>query len=125
MGPLPRDKSIVHSYKIARFLLVQYTKTGKNISSDDKIHKVNRRKIDQHLLLKEPPKFTQNKIPGLKIYVAIWQPCIHKVDRKIALKMIGCFRKWKSKNSCSPQPKKIWAKLFISHFSYVNHTKNA
>jgi hypothetical protein len=51
--------------RVARFYLVEYTKTGENIPNDQKIP--NGRKIYQHYPLQDPPKFTQIGIFALKI----------------------------------------------------------
>jgi hypothetical protein len=66
-------------YKVARFVLVQHAKTGKNIPNKYKIDQIdktcikwpqnipNGRKIDHHRPLQDPLKFTQVGIFGLKI----------------------------------------------------------
>jgi hypothetical protein len=64
----------LHS-SVARFLLVQYTKTGENIPNNHKIYQKatkytkwpNCHEIYQLLPLQDPPKFTQIGIFGLKI----------------------------------------------------------
>jgi hypothetical protein len=64
--------------KVARFFLVQLTKTRKNVPNHHKIYhgavnmpigknRPNGHKIDQHFPLQDPPKFTQSGIIfGLK-----------------------------------------------------------
>jgi hypothetical protein len=66
------------AHSVARFLLVQNTKTGENIPNYHKLYqmsiKYNKRplngpsvhKIYHHLPLQDPPKFTQIWIFGLK-----------------------------------------------------------
>jgi hypothetical protein len=65
--------------RVARFFLVQHTKTGKNIPNNHKIYQLatkytkwqynrpNGHKMNQHLALRDPPKFAQIWIFGLKI----------------------------------------------------------
>jgi hypothetical protein len=64
--------------RVARFFLVQHTKTGKNLQNDQKIYQMainffqwpnnrpNLHKIYPHFQLEYPPKFTQIGIFGLK-----------------------------------------------------------
>jgi hypothetical protein len=76
-----RLEGMVHrmiNTRVARFFLVQYTKTGKNIPNNHKIsqmatkytkwteHLPNGPEIYQHLPLSDPPKFAQIGIFGLK-----------------------------------------------------------
>jgi hypothetical protein len=62
--------------QVCQIFMVQHTKTGKNIPSDNKISQIatkwtenlpNGHKIYQHLPLQDTPKFTQIRIFGLKI----------------------------------------------------------
>jgi hypothetical protein len=54
--------------RVARFFLVQHTKTGKNIPNDHKSHKIynNDHKMNQHLPLQDRQKFTQIGIFGFE-----------------------------------------------------------
>jgi hypothetical protein len=66
--------------RVARFFLVQHTKTGKYIPNRHKIYQMatkyakrtykrsNDHKIYQHIPLQVPPKFIQIMICGLKIW---------------------------------------------------------
>jgi hypothetical protein len=68
------------SAKVARFFLVQHTKTGKIVPNDHKLYEMvtkqtkwrydrpNGHKIYQHFSLQDLPKFAQIGIFGLKIY---------------------------------------------------------
>jgi hypothetical protein len=72
------------SVRVARFFLLQHTKTGGNIPDDQKytiqVYQMainyikcpenlpNSHKIYQHCSLQDPPKFTQIGIFGLRIY---------------------------------------------------------
>jgi hypothetical protein len=68
----------------ARFFLVQHTKTGKNLPNNHNLYQIAAKyaQIGQMAIhhnnifhRKNPPKFTQNVIFGLKIHTyAIWQP---------------------------------------------------
>jgi hypothetical protein len=72
-------RSVTDYYlRVARFFLVQHTKTGENIPNNHKIYQMARKytrwpknrpnchEIYQHLPLQDPPKFTQIGIFGLK-----------------------------------------------------------
>jgi hypothetical protein len=52
--------------RVARFILVQHTKTGKNIPNNHKIYR--------HLPFIDPLKFTQIGIFGLKIHMPFGNP---------------------------------------------------
>jgi hypothetical protein len=66
--------------RVARLILMQCTKTEKNIPNDHKIYQMavkhtktpryrpTGHKMYQHLPVQDPPKFTQIRIFGLKIY---------------------------------------------------------
>jgi hypothetical protein len=63
------------SSRVARFFLVQHTKTGKNVPNYHKIYQMSIKytkwlyvKIDQHIPLQDSPKTTQIWIFGLKVY---------------------------------------------------------
>jgi hypothetical protein len=76
------DDEIVLETRVARFFMLQHTKTGKNVPNNQKIYqmaikyakwpKIYQKDI-KHLPLQGPPKFTQIWIFGLKY--TIWQPC--------------------------------------------------
>jgi hypothetical protein len=85
--------------RVARFFLVQNTKTGKNIPNYHELYQVaikyNKRpyngpsvhKINQNLPLQNPPKFPQIWVFGLKTnHLATLMSTIKSERKKLALK---------------------------------------
>jgi hypothetical protein len=81
--------------RVARFILMQHTKTGKNIPNDHILYKMavkyarlpwnrpNGNNMYKHFPVQDIPKFTQIGISGLKIYIPSGNPNQDKWKRKV------------------------------------------